>query len=214
MRIFPLGLETFFKNLEYIAIVNEKLQRIGQSDLRPFYKLRVLYLDSNQIETLDRELFKFNPNIEAINLSNNRVRYVDVSVFKHLVNLRSLWFENNACHSNKISENPTGVQKVIDEIRERCFVDNILTNLQHFQETELAGLKGEIEALRRTNEALMGQVVDLRVENARIVSDCRNVNANLYKCNEEKEVLKEELEACRNEAKNASFSAVVPYARN
>ncbi|KAG5667850.1 hypothetical protein PVAND_015819 [Polypedilum vanderplanki] len=210
MLFFPKGLENYFKNLEIIGIVNEKLPKIEQNDLKPFYKLRVLYLDGNQIETLEPDLFKYNLNIEAINLSNNKIKYVDVSVFKHLVSLKTLWFENNHCHSGKISDSATDVIKVIDDIRERCFVDKILNNLQNFQEFELTNLKAEIAALKVEISNLQTENTDLKVENAKITAENTNLSENLEKCLNDKNEFKNDLKSCNAEMREFTKRTLRP----
>lgn len=203
MRIFPKGLESYFKNLEIIAIVKQKMKDIRQWELKPFIKLRVLYLDGNEIETLNTELFKFNLNLEAINFSNNRIRFVDVRVFKQLQNLNYLWFENNECHSNKVSNNSAGVHQIIEEIRERCFVDNVLINLQNFHEIELKNLRTEIVTLKSENLRLRNEIVEVRVANG---VDLR-VKSNFEKCDEEVSELRKELRSCNSDLRN--FTAAV-----
>jgi hypothetical protein len=180
---FPKGLDTFFKNIEYLGVVNARMKEIHQEDLKPFFKLKVLYLDSNDIEILEENLFEFNPNLEVININSNRIKYVDVSVFRNLFKLNYLWFDYNICYSNKISNDLRGVRKIINEINENCFVNNILTNFKKIQENELKSLKIEIENLKAENTKMRNENTELKINEAK----CSILMENLKKCEKDKE---------------------------
>jgi hypothetical protein len=170
LRHFPQGIDKFFNNLEIFAIVTAKLSAITKNDLMPFNKLKVLYLDGNEIEVLEKDLFVHNPHLEAINFSNNRVKFIDLSVFKYLGKLKSLWLENNKCVSRKATNDRELALDVINEAREKCFVDNILINLQNFHEIQFAEMKNRIAVLEAEN-------LDLKVQNAKLISENENFKA-------------------------------------
>ncbi|CAG9811101.1 unnamed protein product [Chironomus riparius] len=195
---FPKGLDTYFKNIQYLGIVNAKLKEIHQEDLKPFFKLKVLYLDSNDLEVLEENLFEFNTNLEVININSNKIKFVDVSVFRNLFKLNYLWFDYNNCYSNKVSNDFRGVRKMINEINENCFVNNILSDFRKFQEKELTSLKAEIEILRVENAKLRDENTELKINEAK----CLNLRENLGKCEKEKENCENENGVCVKDLKN------------
>lgn len=65
LTIFPSSIEKTFNNLLAIYINDGELVQITQSDMKVFPLLRYLDLFGNKIETIDGDLFKFNPNLSG-----------------------------------------------------------------------------------------------------------------------------------------------------
>lgn len=106
IHFFPRSIgEKFFKNIAGLTINDSKLKEIHQSDLEEFPKLREIFIASNEIETLEANLFKFNENLELLWLDGNKIRSIDSKIFDNLSKLRYLNIrERKSC---------TGVMKKI-----------------------------------------------------------------------------------------------------
>jgi len=70
---FPTGLEKFYNNLNGIYISYGHLKEIHQNDLKFYTKLEFIDLYHNDVEIIEDDLFKFNPNLVAISLHTNRI---------------------------------------------------------------------------------------------------------------------------------------------
>lgn len=135
LHYFPQGLSKFFdaEKIKFIAVWSTGLKEIHQGDLYPFTKLRVLSLWNNDFEVLERDLFKFNPEINYLGLGKNKIKFVDGNVFRPLKNLHSLYIDGNRCISKEAVGDKNQVSVLIDEIREKCEMDNDIATGNDFQ---------------------------------------------------------------------------------
>lgn len=131
---FPQGLDKYFdgEKIQFIAVWSTGLKEIHQSDLAPFTKMRVLSLWENDFEVIERDLLKFNPQIEYIGLGKNKIKFIDGNVFGHLKNLHSLHIDGNACISRQEAGNRLRVLDLIDEINEKCRFQNDIASGSDF----------------------------------------------------------------------------------
>jgi hypothetical protein len=109
-----------FPNLDRILIQRSHLKEIRQTDLQPFSKLKVLGLYKNDIETIEIDLFKFNLQLQFINLSDNKIRRVDPNVFDHLNQLSHLFIDNNVCVSENAYFNRAKIRQLVIKIKKQC----------------------------------------------------------------------------------------------
>ena len=84
MHTFPSNFEKFFKNLKVIQVFASKLKVITQKDLQPFLELQHIDLSRNDLETLEKEIFKFNVELLVIKISENKLKFIDASAFDTL----------------------------------------------------------------------------------------------------------------------------------
>ncbi|KAG5669271.1 hypothetical protein PVAND_017162 [Polypedilum vanderplanki] len=94
---FPTIVRKNFKNLEVIHVSYSNIKEISSQDLKHFPKLRLLFMQSNQIEYIYHDLFSYNPDLEIINLSYNKISHIDKRAFSHLEKLRVLHIDKNDC---------------------------------------------------------------------------------------------------------------------
>lgn len=125
LHLFPQGLDKYFvaEKIEFIAVWSTGLKEIHQRDLSPFTKLRILSLWDNDFEVIERDLLKFNPQIEYIGFGKNKIKFIDGNVFDHLNNLHTLHIDGNACISRQVAGDRRGVLGLIEEIKEKCEID-------------------------------------------------------------------------------------------
>lgn len=126
-QYFPHGLNKVFKNLKIIDINNGRIKEIHQSDLRPFKKLEVLDLDSNDIQVIETGLFDFNPNLVIIWLSS-KILHIDAGVFTNLKKLAYLYLGNNLCINRDATASTSAVQTLSQEAYAKC-QDSIFSDL-------------------------------------------------------------------------------------
>lgn len=102
----PSGIADHFVDIKVLIIAFTGLKEITQDDLRPLKMLQNLYLDNNHLESIEKDLFAYNPLIEHLNLGQNRIKVVAFNVLDPLVNLEEISFEHNDCINFKaVNEN-------------------------------------------------------------------------------------------------------------
>lgn len=70
-----------------------------KDDFKQFPNLKMFISYLNHIEFLEKDLFKYNEQLEFVNFRLNRIRYIDPNVFDHLINskkLENLWLDGTA----------------------------------------------------------------------------------------------------------------------
>lgn len=77
----PKGINKFFPNLIYLGWMEGNLTILSADDLEPFPGLKILWLRSNELVSLDGDLFKHTPKLLLINLSLNRLKHVGFGLF-------------------------------------------------------------------------------------------------------------------------------------
>lgn len=97
MLFLPSKIETIFKKLEAIQIYRTGLKRITKNDLKPFTKLRAFRICHSNIETLEKDLFIYNNQLEVIWLDNNKITHIDGNLLNSLPNLRDIDLRVNYC---------------------------------------------------------------------------------------------------------------------
>lgn len=114
----PTGIETFFPNLIGLS-VEQHLKEIKQNDLEPFPQLKHLWLARNQLEVIEKDLFKFNTELVYISLRQNFIKEIDSNVFDNLKSLLILELDRNDCiNDNAVGRN--AVTRLIQQSKESC----------------------------------------------------------------------------------------------
>lgn len=143
INFFPKNIENFFKNLETIWINNAKMQEISGEDLKVFTKLKRFSLGYNEIEVLSSDVFKFNGNLEWIDVESNRIKHVETGALSSLKSLKEMYFHGNACHFGGAG-NRNSTILLVNEIERKCKdAFYVVKKLQ--EETEIKMRKFEAE---------------------------------------------------------------------
>jgi len=116
---FPMGIEKIFKKLTGIMIGFSKLKRITQADLKPFTELRILLIYHNEIDILEKDLFKFNTKLTLMNFLANELQHIDSNVLEPLTQLTSVWFQLNTCIS-MAATTPKKIQELRNKFAQSC----------------------------------------------------------------------------------------------
>ncbi|KAG4066059.1 hypothetical protein HA402_001306 [Bradysia odoriphaga] len=123
----PTGIEKFFPNLVGLS-AEQHLKEITKNDLEPFPKLKHVWLARNQLEVIEKDLFKYNPGLVYISLRQNFIKEIDSNVFDHINRLSILELDRNEC----INDNAVGryaVMRLIKQIEEKCAVKQTTENI-------------------------------------------------------------------------------------
>lgn len=114
LELFPLGLATFFDNLESVEVDDAQLIEIHSSDLQQFGgKLIRLDFGSNAIESLEADLFQFNPNLMSLNIGANRITHIEEGTFRGLDKLEIFSFNGgNPCINEPEIEYTTNAELI------------------------------------------------------------------------------------------------------
>ncbi|KAG5679961.1 hypothetical protein PVAND_009496 [Polypedilum vanderplanki] len=128
MTNFPSNIENVFPNLIAIGIYMVNLTHVTSEDLKPFTKLKVLYLIGNHIESIPENLFIHNQDLEVIRLDFNKIQDIDKNAFIHLKKLRTLHLFGNTCTSLGNADNRDAVLKTIKKIEQDVCNSDIKTD--------------------------------------------------------------------------------------
>ncbi|KAL7011925.1 hypothetical protein ACKWTF_014518 [Chironomus riparius] len=165
IHYFPRGIAKFLKNLKGIYFRGTGLKEIHQSDLRPYPKLANLYLYISSLEVLEKDLFKFNPNLDYINLKSNKISHIDSNVFDNLPKLKTLYLESNNCVNMKAEDNPTEVQNIIKIVKSHCTNSDFSNLLQNVKNLEIELKNLNLEKFKEKLEILEIEVKNSKFEN-------------------------------------------------
>lgn len=97
MKFMPENLENFFTNLKGIIIDSSELISITKSDLKPFDKLKIIFIGNNNIEELENDLFEGNKSLEWINFMNNFTKRIGSEILNQLNDIKFVNFQRNSC---------------------------------------------------------------------------------------------------------------------
>lgn len=118
VHYLPHGLDHFFPYLEGLQVYESRLKAIHQIDMQQMPKLRFLHLAYNHIQTLDKDIFEFNPELEYINFRWNRLAVIE-DILNQLPKLSYAYFDQNLCMDND-AETRDQFKVLVNIIRDNC----------------------------------------------------------------------------------------------
>ncbi|KAG5668404.1 hypothetical protein PVAND_016344 [Polypedilum vanderplanki] len=135
LHYMPHGLSKIFPNLIAILINYSQMKEIHQKDLEQYEKLKYIQIWGNDIEYLEKDLFKYNTELEYISFGgNNKINQIYPTIFDHLSKLQQLYLSRNQC-IQKDRTDRSGVLELIKEVKILCSTTLFLDQLEHFNET-------------------------------------------------------------------------------
>lgn len=176
----PLGIETFFPDLQGMEIANSKLKSIKQADLKPFGKLKELWMYGNGLETLDGDLFEFNPELLFINIDNNILKTIGGNIFDGLKKVERINLLNDFC-INKSAVSRCEVFELIAEMQEKCETEEekLIREEAELVKTKTKICSGDNEALTVENKQLKTQLSSLQAKHNYDLASLDSANFNL-----------------------------------
>jgi hypothetical protein len=148
MEFFPRHLERQFRQLRAIAFHNTGMRTLHSEDLRPFgERLETIRVSGCNIEVIEQDLFRHNPNLRGIGMHRNRIKFMDGDSLQHLRNLRFLWLEGNDC-INQSANDKQGVTALVNEVRKKCFMNFMIMMSYEYAMRDKRELQEELELMR------------------------------------------------------------------
>lgn len=114
----PEQLESFFPYLEGIRVAHSGLKSIDKSNIQVWTNLKHLYLNDNELESLDGDLFESNSELKVIDFTNNKLKTVGKNILRPLVSLEVAHFQNNICIDTVAWSSKISRLKI--ELKEKC----------------------------------------------------------------------------------------------
>ncbi|CRK89641.1 CLUMA_CG003375, isoform A [Clunio marinus] len=96
-HFIPQGISNNFRNLTVLVLSYTGLKSLTNEDLKPFKQLRGLYVDNNLLETLETDLFMYNPKLREISFNENKIKRIAFNILDKLVMLQKAEFYRNHC---------------------------------------------------------------------------------------------------------------------
>lgn len=162
VNFVPKGIEKFFPQLTGISFSQSKLKAIEKSDIKPFNKLRILYIANNEVEQLSDDLFEFNAELVVFVAANNSLKSIGSNIFTALTNLEYVDFRGNIC-INEEAENASEMTEISHRFKKNCSISKVLEPMTTCQ--------GDIIELKKENHQLKIRVESLE---RKLISSERN----------------------------------------
>lgn len=139
----PRGIGRLLPELLNLKVTNCELKEIKQADLMELHHLKLLDLSSNDIEVIDKDLFKFNPKLQGLMLDLNNIKKIDGNVFDDLKYLKVLSLAANQCVQMSVED----IQRTIKFIRQKC--SGIAAETENYDNKETKKNKIEVSHGRK-----------------------------------------------------------------
>ncbi|CRK93728.1 CLUMA_CG007256, isoform A, partial [Clunio marinus] len=164
LTFLPRNINHFFPNLKAIAVTENLIEKIQQSDISVFPKLIQLALWSNRISSLDFNLFQKNPKLQTITFSYNPLQHIGYDIFDHLTELDTIDFRDT-CHNIRIDGNRTRVLNELPNFARNCpptidMLEKQIIGGEHFEQQ----IAAKITSLTKDNFQLRQELAQLRQE--------------------------------------------------
>ena len=115
----PKGIDKFFPNLLTIAVRISSLKSVTQDDLKPFTQFFRVDFKDNDLESLEGDLFKFNPTLQEVSFDENKLHYIGEHLLDNLKNLQLIEFQSNPCINFKATTS-SEIATLIQKIKTQC----------------------------------------------------------------------------------------------
>lgn len=113
----PYDIDSFFPNLVSIDLSDKGTSELTRASLKGLHRLKRLNFTHNQLQTIERDLFAENPELESLHFDGNPLRHVALNVFD-LQRLSTLSMTETLC----INDSATTIE-AIDILKFRVLVN-------------------------------------------------------------------------------------------
>lgn len=91
LHFIPHGIRKHFPSLKFLIIEFCGLLSVNKENLKEFGdSLKELYLQRNNLISIDADLFEYNPNLLVFVLDDNPIRHIDPEFYTNLRNLKKI----------------------------------------------------------------------------------------------------------------------------
>lgn len=119
LQTFPKEIENFFPNLKGIFAYDCKIKVITKDSLQ-FPNLQWIRIASNELMSLDDDLFNSTPNLQLVSFMNNKIKHVGRNTFQPLENLEFLQFYGESNCINETAQTRDEVVNLISKLPVVC----------------------------------------------------------------------------------------------
>jgi hypothetical protein len=119
MDSIPQNLSKFFKNVEGLLVWSASLKAVSKDDLQQFPELRYFGFYDNLLETLDGELFTYNPKLQWVDFEKNKITNVGPNLLRSLRSLTNVHFNSNVCIDQQ-AKSPSAILDLIRNLAIKC----------------------------------------------------------------------------------------------
>jgi Leucine-rich repeat (LRR) protein len=167
--------EPFESNILELYLSENKLTTIKQRTFNGLFKLQILYLDKNEIESIEANSFltePFESNILELYLSENKLTTIKQRTFNGLFKLQILYLDKNEIES--IEANSFLTEPFESNILELYLSENKLTTIKQRTFNGLFNLqilhlnKNEIAEIEKNSFANLNQLKELKIVSNKI----------------------------------------------
>lgn len=163
----PFGIEKYFPHIETLFITHSGLKTVTNEDLKPFRHLKGLYMHNNQIESLGKDFFIYNTEIEEVNLSDNKLRNLAFDVLEPLISLEKIEIFRNTCIDSGAAT-ADDIQVLKNTLHEQC-PPKIVVHKERSTADNVEALKARILELENKLETIQ---TDYKHELSKICDIC------------------------------------------
>lgn len=167
-----------YRAIKKFTVINSHLKIIHREDLKQFSNLKILWLQRNDLEVIESNLFDSNRDLEEINLNQNKIWFVGQNTFKSLLKLKTFNFSNNWCITENVELNSLN-----DIMNQKCY---FMTKQLYTIERNMKVLTEEFKNLNNSNNH----------------QEIFNLNNEYQKLRNDHQDLKTEYEALKNNQKS------------
>lgn len=114
-----------FPNLLIIKAMGIGLKEVAADAFKNCSKLTAIYLDNNEISSLDNSIFETNPQLERLEVQNNTIKTFNTSILNHTPKLQLMFLSDNGMEDFILSD----VSTQLTQLRKIDLQNNKLKSL-------------------------------------------------------------------------------------
>jgi hypothetical protein len=178
------------KNLTRLVFVDCGIKSISREDLRGLTNLKQLFIDSNYITRLPKDLFELTPNLEVISFRDNEIKEINAGILDHLENLLYFNLKDNVSidveYDNIKGEGNVTLEEFEDAVK-KC---DPIKKLKAEMRIEIVAVRLEVDQLKNENAASKAEIAELKKENAMVTKDSVELKEKIDNINAEMKEMK------------------------
>lgn len=144
----PYGVGNLFPNLTTYTVESTPLKFIQKKNFEDLIYLKYVFIQSNQIKTLNSDTFINNKNIMILSMQSNKLKIIGADFISSLINIQKVFFGGNACISYN-ADTIVSLNLLSRTVRESCF--DMTYDYYYEQQKVINNLRIQIEILMKNN---------------------------------------------------------------
>lgn len=117
VQYLPKNIGKFFPQLRGLTVWSTGLKAIQAADLENLSHLESVYINQNEIEELNSDLFKFTPKINDVYFGNNQISHVGKDLLTKINSFKRINFMSNKCIDSAATSD---FESFKTELRTKC----------------------------------------------------------------------------------------------